>query len=486
MVFVSTGFAGLRNIRRQNSYPACFVLLTLCSFLLLPELSPLLHAQRLSLLPSIGLSTAPQDSDPICPIPIVAGHNRGYRDAGIDIGAVVPDFTLYDLDGTPFTLSEALKRKKPVLLVNGSYTCPVFREKMSLINEIVQDRRDAITIAIIYTLEAHPLTDTSVYYGYVNTSKPNYDENVLYRQPTTYGERKEIVRDMAAALEIDAPIYIDGPCNEWWEVFGPAPNNAYLIDTNGTVFAKHGWFHRNPDNILSDIAKLLGEELPVQDSTNGTFQLLLQSATIVTGPVDQTLYAYAELQNNSAGQVEIGIQRTTQAMPEGWSTALCTDICLDASVDTTSLILDPGESQLFTFYFYSGPHPDTARATVTFRNTKMPQNRYQQNFTGITEAVASGIIETEAKEENTLREGFSVFPNPAGKDARAAIVLAERTNVQLDLFGSLGRHLATLCNGQLLEAGTHTFDLPPLPSGNYFLRLRAGESQALQTLKVTE
>lgn len=480
--------ASARAADRRRTYPRssvfCSVLLFI-SFALSAAVGPGLRAQGSALLPSIGLSSVPEDADTICTIPIVAGHNRGYRDAGPMLGDPVPDFTLYDPDGNAFTLSEALRSGKPVLLINGSYTCPVFREKMTLINEVMGDYGDKLVVALIYTLEAHPLADTSVYYGYVNTSKPNYDDGVLYRQPRTYGERKRVAADMLAALQVDAPVYIDGPCNEWWNVFGPAPNNAFLIDTAGRVFAKHGWFHRNPDNIRFDIARLFGEDLPQLDSAGGFFQFTLQSPSIVVGPVNETLYATAELWNNSDAPVEIGIGRQPVSVPEGWSTALCTDICLDTGTTTTSLMLEPGGKQLFTLYIYSGSTPDTARVTVMFRNLTNPQNRYMQSFTGITEPVTSDI-EGKENEPDLSSAILSVFPNPASGRAIVSAGLSKPARVRLELFGPLGRHIASLCDGQELEAGIHTFDLPPLPSGNYFLRLVANGTEKFAPVRISE
>ena len=52
---------------------------------------------------------------------------------------------------------------------------------------------------------------------------------------------------------------IDGPCNEFWTTFGHAPNSAYLINPlNGTVYCKHGWFNKAPNNMSTCIASLLG------------------------------------------------------------------------------------------------------------------------------------------------------------------------------------------------------------------------------------
>lgn len=441
-----------------------------------------LDAQSISLLPSIGLDAPPLDSDSICGIPLVAGHSRGYRDAGLAVGTVCNDFTLYDVDGRHFTLSEALKERKPVLLVNSSYTCPVFREKIPLINEIAHDRGDALIVAIIYTLEAHPLKDTSVYYGYVNTTEPNFSQGVLYRQPRTYGERRQVAAEMLAELSIDVPVYIDGPCNEWWSHYGPAPNNAYLIDTNGVIVAKHGWFDRHPDYIEADIARLFGESVGQEDSTVGSFIMGLLTPTIVSGTMGDVLSASTELRNNSDGRVEIEIARRIDQMPDGWATALCTDICLDVSEDSTLVVLDPGEAQVFTFYFYTGPSPGTARATVSFRNAGSPQNRFQQTFTAITEPTTS-IITSDSMHASE-RAGFDLYPNPGADVVSAVITLDRPAHVSLDLFGPLGRHFGSPYAGVLLTGGTHDLALPDLPAGIYFVRLRSDEGEWYRTLRI--
>ena len=414
--------------------------------------------QSQGLLPSIGIETLPEDNTPICSIPMADDHDPNFEDVGLDAGETAPDFTLYDLQGEAFHLGSALAEGKPVLLVNGSYTCPVFRGKIAKLNRVVRDFGSEVTIAVIYTIEAHPDVDTSVYFGYVNTGRANQNAGILYRQPTTYGERKDIVTDMLNAIEIDAPVYLDGPCNEWWSVYGYAPNNAYLIDTDGTIAAQHGWFDREPHDIIRDLNLFLGNDDQGDDTTDGMFDFVLTSSNIVTGTGGEILYAHGELQNNSEGKVVIDILRQEIDLPNEWSTSLCTDICLATYVDSTQVTLDPGETQSFTLYFYTDATIDTARISIMFRNANNPQNRFRRTFGGITESLSS------VTDNTNLSTTLSISPNPFAEQ----IVIGSSTVSVIDhrllLYNAFGR----LVHQSSVSTEKHSVNLNHLPSGAYF------------------
>src|SRR5688572_3892150 len=124
----------------------------------------LLSAQTINLKPSIGLSSAPMDADAVCPIPTV---KNTFDNTGYQRGKYAADFTLYTAEGTPVNLRSELTKGKPVLLVAGSYTCPVYRRQMEQLNTIYDRYKDSISVYIVYTVEAHPITDPSPYSGEV-------------------------------------------------------------------------------------------------------------------------------------------------------------------------------------------------------------------------------------------------------------------------------------------------------------------------------
>ena len=174
-------------------------------------------AAQITLRPAIGLAGLPDDDARICATTTVKNE---FNTVGFAKGEPVADFTLYTINGTPVNLRSELEKKRPVLLVAGSYTCPVYRNQMPQLNALYDKYKDQVSIYIVYTIEAHPVTDPSPYSGREWVTSENQQAGILYRQPTTYGARKKIIEDMLRRSVIRPPVLVDGPCNEWWKNFG--------------------------------------------------------------------------------------------------------------------------------------------------------------------------------------------------------------------------------------------------------------------------
>ncbi|MCH8902648.1 MAG: T9SS type A sorting domain-containing protein [Bacteroidetes bacterium] len=212
--------------------------------------------------PFLGDSLLPSDADSICNIP-QAGSN--YDTQGYNVGDTVADFTLFKVNGTPVNLRTELQSGKPVLLVDGSFTCPAYRDRMPDFNTIYSTYANDLIMYVVYVVEAHPIVDVSPYSGTVWTVPANTSAGINYTQAKTYGERKTTIAAMNAYMTVDPEILIDGICNIWWSNFGPAPNNAYLIDVDGTVYAKHGWFNKAPNDMVASIDALLAMTSGIED-----------------------------------------------------------------------------------------------------------------------------------------------------------------------------------------------------------------------------
>lgn len=357
------------------------------------------------LLSHIGQQVAPQLSDEICDIPVYQGS---MDQSGFQEDDLVPDFTLYMLNGDSLRLSDVLKEGKPVLLVGANYTCPVWRDKIEVLNAITDFYKDQIRVFVVYTVEAHPANDLSPYSGQIWTTSTNETDGILYPQPKTYGERLSIVTDMVSKIDIAPPILIDGPCNEWWSHFGPAPNNAYLVRPDGIVAAKHGWFHRAPENMWCDIDKLLGADsgMCTTYGSNGTFSFTLDDGdSLAVGQPGDILAVHCTLQNlSSTENVNILVKKAKVQTPKSWLTALCADICYATDIEETEIVIPPAESQPFIFYFYTDMVPDSGFARVQFINTTNQQNRIGQRFFGMTQ--------TTSALDPLLVAGPVIYPNP--------------------------------------------------------------------------
>lgn len=414
-------------------------------------LAQLVMAQP-DLLPTLGVGAVPNDADPICTLPV---QTPPIASCGRPEGEQAADFTLHDVEGNAFNLGTALLEGKPVLMISSSYTCPVFRNKVPKINQLFADHAGELTIVIIYTPEAHPAVDISPYFGAVNTGQQNLNEGILIEQPETYGERRAVLQDMLAGLQIDAPVYLDGPCNEWWDYYGPQPNNAYLIDVNGTIHTHHDWFDKLPDDIDCDIEDLLA--LPPTSDCGGTtfggdFNVQWMSNDTVYGEGGTTLTAHLKLFNTSATEeVLVRVVKLQTNLPEGWQTSLCLDVCYLPDVDTALVPIAAGDTMHFYYYFYSTPGDAIGYTRLGMRN----ENNFNNSFSREVWGVASGSV------------GVS---GPAGPVS--FVVASDPAQGTITVLGALpgsGFEIRDVLGRTVMRFTGSTAAVGHLPKGNYII-----------------
>jgi len=435
-------------------------------------ISPLFCLAQPVLKPHIGLVAPPSLTDPICSIPVYQGS---FQSTGFFEGDIVADFTLYKTNGDSVRLRDLLLNGKPVMLVNGNYTCPVFRNKIGALNQMTNFYGPQLQVYVVYTVEAHPILDPSPYNGQIWVTNNNIQEGVLFPQPKTYGERIALIDTMLTQYDIVPDILVDGPCNAWWANFGPAPNNAYLIRPDGTVAAKHAWFHRTPDNMWCDIDELLGTDSDkcTNVGNNGTFSLTLDDPSFTAqGWIEEVLAVHTTLKNlSNNNNVEIRITKQNSSIPFGWGTALCADICYAPDVDFVEITIAPGESQPFIFYFYTNETPDTGTVLIRFTNLNLLGNQILQTFSGITQMLSSaGDLEAS---------GLSVFPNP-GSGLVHIHYTPQSTTASASLSDPLGRVLLQIP----ITSEQTSLSVAQLPPGLYWLKIRdVGSERVLKLMR---
>lgn len=407
-------------------------------------------------LPPINSGILPNDTDAICSTPWY--NNIDFDTVGYDVGDTVNDFTLFDLNGNAFQLSAALAQGKPVLLIAGNLTCPVFRNQLSDINTVVSAYASYITPMVVYGIEAHP-TDTSPYSGTINVHNQNINQGILFPQPTTYLERKNLVDTLLQNYTINFPIVIDGPCNEVWHTYGPAPQNAYLIDTNGTVILKHGWFHQYPNNIFCDLDSILGVTLPHCTSTSASGSFILNPLVTATwGVPGQIIYASADLINTGTDGVVIEVVKTSEIYAPGWNSSFCMGICYLTTVDSTTIMLAPGDTMHFTLDFLTSGTPDSSRVRVGFRNVNFPNNAHSQWFYGTTSPL--GIDDLH------VNDALNIYPNPCD-DQLVLQGIDQNIPQVLEIYDISGRLQKTVSVPG--NSSSVTIDVSDLAAGTYVI-----------------
>lgn len=170
----------------------------------------------------------------------------GWEQLGFKKGQQVPDFTLFSDDKKSFTLSEELRKRKPVVLINASYTCDVTRNNLESILSFAKAYGKDATFVMVYTLEAHPSDVASPYSTDSEAwiAKDNIRDKVEARQPKTYAERRDLADRWKEMYHIPMTVLVDSPDNFFWTNFGQAPNMVYIIAPNRTVLFKQAWFNK--------------------------------------------------------------------------------------------------------------------------------------------------------------------------------------------------------------------------------------------------
>lgn len=412
-----------------------------------------------NLLPHIGTETNPEPSEPICDIPIYLG---GMHESGYSVGDTVNDFTLFTPEGVRFNLADKLADGRPVLLLSITYTCWRWRHQVDVLNQVVYHYGDQVDVYLINTVEAHPHITPSPYSGELWTGNPNFEDDVLYEQPVTYGERLSVIADMQADLSFNAPVLVDDPCNQWWLNYGPAPNNAYLIDPNGIVQVKHPWFNSYPSNIQCDMATYLGEDVGDdcdELGNEGSFMVELASDEIVQGFPGEVITVPATIVNfSSTDNAVVRIVRQDVFAPDSWQTALCVDVCLNYTVDETMVTIPPASEQSFLFYFFTTQEVGVGSANVLFRNLAMPDNDVTLTFRAMTDFATS----SEELEDQPV---FQVFPNPATDN-----VFVESSSGQDGVVARMFNITGAEVWNRRISSGRTAIDVSGYSSGLYFLR----------------
>ncbi|TVR40505.1 MAG: T9SS C-terminal target domain-containing protein [Cryomorphaceae bacterium] len=409
--------------------------------------------------PHIGLSSQPQPSDSICPIPLAPSFmdNEGYM-----VGEVVADFTLYSHDGQEVTLSEVLAENKPVLLVGSNYSCWRFRDQIAPINAIVDYYGDLLNAYYVYTVEAHPHIDISPYNGQLWTGQRNFDDGVLIRQAVTYGDRLEAIDEMLENYTPIPQILVDGPCNEFWLNYGQMPNHAYLIDRHGIVQIRQTWVNSPPADLWCELGEYFDDITPNCNDAgvNGSFEVVIdeEAGTVGYGFPGETIIVPVMINNLSeTDNVHIEINRTEVYTPDSWQTSLCVDICLAPTVNTTTTVIPPGGSQSFSFYFFTGADGEASGSgIVRFSNAVNSGNIEYVEFSAIT------LIPTNVDSEN--QNPLQVYPVPASN-----MLFLERNGYEPMPWQIFSLSGALIQEGTMVS-GRHEIDISNLPAGSYLLR----------------
>jgi hypothetical protein len=181
-----------------------------------------------------------------------ASTGLDFESNGVKPGETVPDLDVVRLDGSPAPLSE-LWQEKPTLLVTASLTCGRSRVRQPWVEELAKKYQDRINVAVLYTIEAHPVIDPSPYAAYSpeleSAEHPGEraggnrgEDGYARRQPTDLEERMLLAEEFKDVVRVEVPMVMDGMSNQAWKALGGGPNMGLFIGRDGKVAVKQAWF----------------------------------------------------------------------------------------------------------------------------------------------------------------------------------------------------------------------------------------------------
>jgi len=169
-------------------------------------------------------------------------------------GERMPELTLHDIDGNRQQISRCWD-KRPALLVTMSLSCGQSRRHARALRRLSRRFERYINTVMIYVVEAHPIDAPSPYAGRIWVTIKNEIAGIQCNQPRTLEGRIELARQLRRRYRLSTSILIDALDDNAWRAFGRAPNVAMLVQPDGRIAVRQGWFE--PQEMARAITALL-------------------------------------------------------------------------------------------------------------------------------------------------------------------------------------------------------------------------------------
>ena len=103
--------------------------------------------------------------------------------------------------------------------------------------------KEVANFVIVYVKEAHPEDEWQM--------ANNEDTGVVYTQPTTIDERRELARAFVDQMDVETETLLDDIENTAMACYAAWPERFYVIDTSGRIVYKGGIgpFYFDPDEV---------------------------------------------------------------------------------------------------------------------------------------------------------------------------------------------------------------------------------------------
>ncbi len=188
---------------------------------------------------------------------VVDGPPIAFRPRLVE-GDIAPNFSLKAAEGERQVELAQFRGKKPVALVFGSLTCPVFRGHSANLQELYQKYRENVEFLVIYVREAHPVSHAGIHEPY---TRENLAEGIDLWQPTNEGLRAQAARQMCKRLSLDMPALVDNMDDTTNRDYTAYPIRLYLVGRDGRIAYRGGRGPTDfaPEELEAAIRQQLGQ-----------------------------------------------------------------------------------------------------------------------------------------------------------------------------------------------------------------------------------
>ena len=180
-------------------------------------------------------------------------------------GDRVPDFDLPTLGGGRFRSAD-LGETGPLLLIFGSYTCPVTDNAAPGLNELYTRFGNRVHFVMVNVREAHP--------------------GEAVPQPKTLDEKTAHAEQLRGLHGFEFEVAVDDIDGTFHRALSPKPNSAYLLDKDGSILFRAHWAN-DTEALAAALEAIAAGESPRRSQSGGIIPATVRFARNIAPVLDR-------------------------------------------------------------------------------------------------------------------------------------------------------------------------------------------------------
>lgn len=198
--------------------------------------------------------------------PSVFIEDMAFREGTPGPGDRLPEIDLPNAEGGRFRSRELRERQRPMLLVTGSYTCPMTASSNPMLKRLHAEFGERVEFVLLHVREAHP--------------GESFDQ---------VDEREQKLRHARTLADRDGlpfAVAVDEPSGEIHRVLDGKPNAAWLTDTSGEIVFRALWAG-DEHGMTQALAAVARGERPAEAVSNRRMAAMAKGVGVMRETLDR-------------------------------------------------------------------------------------------------------------------------------------------------------------------------------------------------------